>query len=93
VLCASTTRSLDYWERLKLGAGLTGWVARAALALHFARSLRRPRFAVHGSAGRYLRGVSVGSYLVRGRQAGVINVQHRDPHPHSEARWNARYGG
>ena len=71
--------------RLKLTEGLTGWVARERRLLTISReSYRDPRF-------KFFTDLPEDTYeaflsapvMVRGRVAGVINVQHRDPHFHS----------
>jgi uroporphyrinogen-III synthase len=71
--------------RLKLSEGLTGWVAREQRLLTISReAYRDPRFKLFTD----LREDTYEAFLsapviVKGRVAGVINVQHRDPHRHS----------
>ena len=71
--------------RLKLGEGLTGWVARERRLLSISKeSYLDPRF-------RHFTDLPEDTYeaflsapiVARNRVAGVINVQHRDPHFHS----------
>ena len=71
--------------RLKLGEGLTGWVARERRLLSISReSYLDPRF-------RHFSDLPEDAYeaflsapvIARNRVAGVINVQHREPHFHS----------
>jgi uroporphyrinogen-III synthase len=71
--------------RLKLGEGLTGWVARERRLLSISReSYLDPRF-------RHFSDLPEDTYeaflsapvIARNRVAGVINVQHREPHFHS----------
>lgn len=87
VLCASNNPqpSTIGNVRLKLGEGLTGWVARERRLLSISRE------AYADSRFKRFTDLPEDTYeaflsapiLVRGRVAGVINVQHRDPHPHS----------
>jgi signal transduction protein with GAF and PtsI domain len=71
--------------RLKLSEGLTGWVARERRLLAISRE------AYHDSRFKYFRDLPEDTFeaflsapiIVRNRVAGVINVQHRNPHPHS----------
>ncbi len=71
--------------RLKLSEGLTGWVARERRLLAISReAYQDPRF-------KYFRDLPEDTFeaflsapiIIRNRVAGVINVQHRNPHPHS----------
>lgn len=71
--------------RLELGEGLTGWVARERRLLSISReSYLDPRF-------RHFSDLPEDTYeaflsapvIARNRVAGVINVQHREPHFHS----------
>ncbi len=71
--------------RLKLSEGLTGWVARERRVLAISREASHdPRF-------KFFRDLPEDTFeaflstpiIVRNRVAGVINVQHRDPHPHT----------
>ena len=71
--------------RLKLSEGLTGWVARERRLLAISRE------AYHDSRFKYFRDLPEDTFeaflsapiIIRNRVAGVINVQHRNPHPHS----------
>ena len=87
VLCASNNPqpSTIGRVRLKLGEGLTGWVARERRLLSISReSYGDPRF-------RHFSDLPEDTYeaflsapvVARNRVAGVINVQHREPHFHS----------
>lgn len=87
VLCASNNPQPDTIGnvRLKLGEGLTGWVARERRLLSISRE------AYSDSRFKLFTDLPEDSYeaflsapiLVRGRVAGVINVQHREPHTHT----------
>jgi signal transduction protein with GAF and PtsI domain len=87
VLCASNNPQPDTIGkvRLKLGEGLTGWVARERRLLSISReSYLDPRFKLF----TYLPEDTYEAFLsapviVRNRVAGVINVQHRDAHFHT----------
>ena len=71
--------------KLALSEGLTGWVAREKRLLAISRE------AYHDTRFKFFSDLPEDTYeaflsapiLVRGRVAGVINVQHRDPHSHS----------
>lgn len=71
--------------RLKLGEGLTGWVARERRLLSISReAYADPRFKLFTDLPEDTYEAFLSApILVRGRVAGVINVQHRQPHPHS----------
>ena len=87
VLCASNNPQPDTIGqlRLKLGEGLTGWVARER------RSLSISREAYADSRFKLFTDLPEDSYeaflsapvSMRGRVVGVINVQHREPHTHT----------
>lgn len=87
VLCASNNPQPDTLGRvrLKLGEGLTGWVARERRLLSISRE------AYLDSRFKLFTDLPEDSYeaflsapiVVRNRVAGVINVQHRDTHFHS----------
>jgi len=71
--------------RLALGEGLTGWVARERRLMSISReAYLDPRF-------KHFTDLPEDAYeaflsapvIVRNRVAGVINVQHREPHFHS----------
>jgi uroporphyrinogen-III synthase len=87
VLCASNTPHLSTIGkvRLRLGEGLTGWVARERRLLAISReAYNDPRF----KSFRELPEDSFEAFLsapviARNRVVGVINVQHRLPHAHS----------
>jgi uroporphyrinogen-III synthase len=87
VLCASNTPhpSTIGKVRLRLGEGLTGWVARERRLLAISReAYNDPRF----KSFRELPEDSFEAFLsapviARNRVVGVINVQHRLPHAHS----------
>ncbi len=87
VLVASNTPHPETLRkvRLKLSEGLTGWVARERRVLAISREASHdPRF-------KFFRDLPEDAFeaflstpiIVRNRVAGVINVQHRDPHPHT----------
>ncbi len=87
VLCASNNPQPDTLGRvkLKLGEGLTGWVARERRLLSISRdSYNDPRFKLftHLPEDTYEAFLSA-PVIVRNRVAGVINVQHREPHFHT----------
>lgn len=71
--------------RLKLSEGLTGWVARERRLLAISRE------AYHDSRFKYFRDLPEDTFeaflsapiIIHNRVAGVINVQHREPHAHS----------
>ena len=71
--------------RLKLSEGLTGWVARERRLLAISRE------AYHDPRFKFFRDLPEDTFeaflsapiIIRNRVSGVINVQHRNPHPHS----------
>src|SRR5579862_865817 len=71
--------------RLAMGEGLTGWVARERRLLSISRE------AYSDSRFKHFAGLPEDTYeaflsapvIVRNRVAGVINVQHREPHFHT----------
>jgi len=87
VLCATNhgTPEETGHIRLKMSEGLTGWVARERRLLTISReAFKDPRFKLFTN----LREDTFDAFLsapviVRGRVAGVINVQHRQPHFHT----------
>ena len=87
VLCASNNPQPETigHVRLRLGEGLTGWVARERRLLSISReAYLDPRFKLFTD----LPEDTYDSFLsapvvVRNRVVGVINVQHRAPHFHS----------
>jgi signal transduction protein with GAF and PtsI domain len=87
VLCASNNPQPDTIGnvRLKLGEGLTGWVARERRLLSISReAYADPRFKLFTDLPEDTYEAFLSApILLRGRVAGVINVQHRAPHFHS----------
>lgn len=71
--------------RLKLSEGLTGWVARERRLLTISReAYLDPRFKLFTDLPEdTFEAFLSAPVIVRGRVAGVINVQHRDPHFHT----------
>jgi two-component system, response regulator PdtaR len=71
--------------RLKLSEGLTGWVARERRLLTISReAYSDPRFKLFTDLPEdSFEAFLSAPVIVRGRVAGVINVQHREPHFHS----------
>ncbi len=87
VLCASNTPhpSTIGKLRLRLDEGLTGWVARERRLLSIPReAYKDPRFKYFGELQEdtYEAFLSV-PVISRNKVVGVINVQHRSPHPHT----------
>ena len=87
VLCASNNPQPDTIGkvRLKLGEGLTGWVARERRLLSISRESyidSRFKLFTHLPEDTYEAFLSA-PVIVRNRVAGVINVQHRDTHFHT----------
>jgi uroporphyrinogen-III synthase len=87
VLCASNNPQPDTIgnERLKLGEGLTGWVARERRLLSISREAyldSRFKLFTDLPEDTYEAFLSA-PIIIRNRVAGVINVQHRDPHAHT----------
>ena len=87
VLCASNNPQPETIGKVKLalGEGLTGWVARERRLLSISReAYLDPRF-------KHFSDLPEDTYeaflsapiIIRNHVAGVINVQHRDPHAHS----------
>lgn len=88
VLSASKNPHPDVVDRLKLrvGEGITGWVAEHRQPVAVDRhAFEDPRFQVFNELpeDRYEAFLSV-PVLSRGKLVGVINVQHRQPHHHSQ---------
>ena len=87
VLCASNNPQPDTIGkvRLKLGEGLTGWVARERRLLTISReAYLDPRFKLFTDLPEDTYEAFLSApVIVRNRIAGVINVQHRDLHFHS----------
>jgi signal transduction protein with GAF and PtsI domain len=87
VLRASKNPHPEVVDRLKLrvGQGITGWVAEHRLPVVVARNaFQDPRFQYFSELpeDRYEAFLSV-PVLCRGRVVGVINLQHKLPHQHS----------
>lgn len=87
VLCASNNPKPGTLGRVRLGLGegLTGWVARERRLLSISReSYLDSRFKLftHLPEDTYEAFLSA-PVIVRNRVAGVINVQHREPHFHT----------
>jgi uroporphyrinogen-III synthase len=87
VLCASNTPhpSSIGKVRLSMNEGLTGWVARERRLLAISReAYKDPRFKSFGDLPEdgYEAFLSA-PVIARNRVVGVINVQHRFPHPHT----------
>ncbi len=87
VLCASNNPQPDTIGkvRLKLGEGLTGWVARERRLLSVSReAYLDPRFKLFTDLPEDTYEAFLSApVVVRNRVVGVINVQHRQPHFHS----------
>jgi signal transduction protein with GAF and PtsI domain len=87
VLCASNNPQPDTLGkvRLKLGEGLTGWVARERRLLSMSReAYLDPRFKLFTDLPEDTYEAFLSApVLVQNRVAGVINVQHRQPHAHT----------
>jgi uroporphyrinogen-III synthase len=88
VLRASKNPHPEILDRLKLrmGQGITGWVAehREPVAV-FREAFKDPRFQRFNELpeDRYEAFLSVPLFS-RGRLVGVMNLQHREPHVHSD---------
>jgi signal transduction protein with GAF and PtsI domain len=87
VLCASNNPRPETIGRVRLhsGEGLTGWVARERRLLAISReAYGDPRFKFFTSLPEDTYEAFLSApVVVRDRVAGVINVQHREPHFHS----------
>ena len=87
VLCASNTPhpSTIGKLRLRLNEGLTGWVARERRLLAISReAYNDPRFKTFGELPEDTYEAFLSAPVIaRNRVVGVINVQHRAPHPHT----------
>jgi uroporphyrinogen-III synthase len=87
VLCASNNPHPDTLGRvrLKLGEGLTGWVARERRLLSISReAYADPRFKLFTDLPEDTYEAFLSApVVVRNQVAGVINVQHRQPHFHT----------
>jgi uroporphyrinogen-III synthase len=87
VLCASNNPQPDTIGRVRLnmGEGLTGWVARERRLLSISRESYLDKRFKHFSdlpEDNYEAFLSA-PVIARNRVAGVINVQHREPHFHT----------
>jgi uroporphyrinogen-III synthase len=72
--------------RLGIGQGITGWVAehRETVAIG-SQAYQDPRFKMFNELPEDLFEAFLSvPIMCRGKVVGVINVQHRQPHPHSE---------
>lgn len=88
ILRASQNPHSDVLDRLKLrmGQGITGWVAENKRPVAIARNaLLDPRFQLFEELpeDRFEAFLSV-PILCRDKLVGVINIQHREPHQHSQ---------
>ena len=87
VLCASNNPHPETIGRVRLrfGEGLTGWVARERRLLAISReAYSDPRFKLFTDLPEdAFEAFLSAPVVVRDRVAGVINVQHREPHFHS----------
>ncbi len=87
VLCASNNPQPETLGqvRLKLGEGLTGWVARERRLLSISReAFLDPRFKLFTDLPEDAYEAFLSApVIVHNRVVGVINVQHRAPHFHS----------
>ena len=87
ILCASNNPRPNTIGRvrLKLGEGLTGWVARERRLLSVSReAYLDPRFKLFSDLPEDTYHAFLSApILLRNRVVGVINVQHREPHFHS----------
>jgi uroporphyrinogen-III synthase len=87
VLCASNTPhpSEIGRVRLKMGEGLTGWVARERRLLSISReAYADPRFRRFSNLPEdTFEAFLSAPVIARNRVVGVINVQHRQPHSHT----------
>jgi signal transduction protein with GAF and PtsI domain len=87
VMCASNTPhpSTIGKVRLRMNEGLTGWVARERKLLAISReAYNDPRFKGFGDLPEdSFEAFLSAPVIARNRVVGVINVQHRLPHPHT----------
>lgn len=77
--------------RMKLGEGVTGWVAQHQTIVALGdNAAKDPRFKTIAAVveDTYEALLSV-PLINRGKTIGVINIHHRDPHPHPEEEVNA----
>ncbi len=87
VLCASNNPRPETIGnvRLRLGEGLTGWVARERRLLSISReAYTDPRFKLFTDLPEDTYDAFLSApIIIRNHVAGVINVQHREPHSHT----------
>jgi signal transduction protein with GAF and PtsI domain len=87
ILCASNNPQAGTLGnvRLKLGEGLTGWVASERRLLSISReAFSDPRFKRFTDLPEDTYEAFLSAPItIHGRVSGVINVQHREPHAHS----------
>ena len=87
VLCASNNPHPDAIGkiRLRMDEGLTGWVARERRLLSIPReAYKDPRFKYFGDLPEdSFEAFLSAPVIARNRVVGVINVQHRNAHPHT----------
>ncbi len=87
VLCATSAPQRDQVGRvrLRLGEGLTGWVARERRLLAISReAYKDPRFKLFRDLPEdAFEAFLSAPVIARNRVVGVINVQHRVPHAHT----------
>lgn len=87
VLCAANSPhpGLIGKVRLKMGEGLTGWVAKERRLLAISReSYKDKRFKLFSDLPEdSFEAFLSAPVIARNRVVGVINVQHRLPHPHT----------
>ena len=87
VLCASNNPQPDTIGRVRLnfGEGLTGWVARERRLLTISReAYLDPRFKLFTDLPEdTFEAFLSAPVIIKNRVAGVINVQHREPHFHT----------
>src|SRR5690348_3952204 len=71
--------------RLKIGEGITGWVAQTGEVVAIAENARRdPRFKFFGSLPEdHYEGFLSAPVTSKNGVIGVINVQHKMPHQHT----------
>ncbi|MCG3206133.1 MAG: hypothetical protein KCHDKBKB_02860 [Elusimicrobia bacterium] len=69
--------------RIKMGLGITGWVAKHHRVVAIAKgSHQDPRFLGTLPEDQYEAFLSV-PVMIKNNVVGVINIQHKKPHPHS----------
>lgn len=87
VLCSSNDPETDQLGqvRLRMGEGLTGWVAERRRMVSISRDAYRDERFKHfaGLPQDDFHAFLSAPIVARNRVVGVINVQHRHPHPHT----------